>query len=154
MKKILLILLFFATFTYSQFKEQPVKPENIKSVMVNSYPSNFLLGFINPNNLQMNHSFSMSYSSFGSQGVSLGVYTNSISYAFNKELNLEVDASFVNSPYSSFGEKHAKKLKRYLFKQGSAQLPSQRGFHHYFQISRRPLEQLQPVRVLLFPVWI
>jgi hypothetical protein len=52
----------------------------------------------------------MSYSSFGENGVALGVYTNNMSYKFSENLNVEADISFVNSPYSSFGETHSKQI--------------------------------------------
>ncbi|HSP89036.1 MAG TPA: hypothetical protein VLN45_12945, partial [Ignavibacteriaceae bacterium] len=46
----------------------------------------------------------MSYSSFGNNGVALGVYTNSMLYNFSDNLNIQTDISFVNSPYSTLGQ--------------------------------------------------
>jgi hypothetical protein len=52
----------------------------------------------------MNHQLSMSYSAFGSNGVALGVYTNSMLYNFSDNLNIQTDISLVNSPYSTLGQ--------------------------------------------------
>jgi len=48
--------------------------------------------------------YSLSYSSFGSNGVALGVYTNSMQYQFSDKLNVQLDASLVHSPYSTLGK--------------------------------------------------
>jgi hypothetical protein len=46
----------------------------------------------------------MSYSAFGSNGIALGVYTNSMLYNFTDNLNIQADISLVNSPYSTLGQ--------------------------------------------------
>jgi hypothetical protein len=84
MKNILYILLLLSTISFAQFKSDLDKPVDIKGGIVNNSPSSFLLGFINPQNFQMNHSVSMSYSSFGGEGMALGVYTNNMSYKFSE----------------------------------------------------------------------
>lgn len=110
MKKIILILIVFNLSLLAQFREDANKKVDIKSGITNYSPSSLLLGFINPQNFQMNHSFNMSYTSFGGEGLALGIYTNSMSYQFAENLNIEADISFVNSPYSSLGEEHSKQL--------------------------------------------
>ena len=95
---------FFSSILFGQFKEDLNKKVDIRQGIISQQPSTSLFNsFFNPNNFNMSHSVSMSYTAFGSQGVALGVYTNSMSYQFNENLNVEVDASLVNSPYSSFG---------------------------------------------------
>ncbi len=112
MKKILpiLFLLLISSQIFGQFKDEMDTKISIRNGIGNNSQSSLFTGFFNPNNFQMNHSFSMSYSAFGNQGLALGVYTNSMSYKFTENLNVEVDASFVNSPYSSYGREHAKSL--------------------------------------------
>lgn len=105
MKKSLIILLFiFTSVINAQFKDQMSKTTDIKSGFVKETASSFFLGFFNPNNFNMNHSFSLSYSAFGGGGMALGVYTNSMSYKFNDQLDIQADVSLVNSPYNSFGK--------------------------------------------------
>ena len=104
MKKLIILLIFAANLSFAQFKGELDEPVDIKGGITNYNPSSFLLGFINPQNFQMNHSLNMSYSAFGSHGVGMSMYTNSMSYKFNDELNIEVDASIVNTPYNTLGD--------------------------------------------------
>ncbi len=111
MKKILLIILLgFAGIINAQFKSELNNPLNIKGSIIKNNTSSFILGFINPKNFTMRQSINMSFTSFGNQGITLGVYTNSISYKFNDKLNIEVDASLITSPYSSFGRKFSQQI--------------------------------------------
>jgi len=104
MKKYLIILTTLISISVSaQFKDtgfETEKPEN--GIIDNS--SNSILGFINPANFTMRHSLGLSYSTMGSYGgTSIATYTNSMMYKFSDNMNLQLDASIVASPYSSFG---------------------------------------------------
>ncbi|HUX61622.1 MAG TPA: hypothetical protein VMV32_09960 [Ignavibacteriaceae bacterium] len=106
MKKIILILFVGLTMTaFAQFKDSGAPAPNVMDGMINTNNNNTsLFGFLGSNNFQMKQSYSMSYSSFAGQGLALGVYTNNMSYQFNKNLNLELEASVVNAPYSTLGK--------------------------------------------------
>jgi hypothetical protein len=106
MKKLVLILrLGIYSSVFAQYKDPGFPTENVKDGIIdNSYSSGNLFGFLNSENFQMNHQFSMSYSSFGGNGIALGVYTNSMLYSFAENLNVQADVSFVNSPYSTLGQ--------------------------------------------------
>lgn len=112
MKKVL--ILFLSVFTisaFAQFRDSGFPENNIRDGIVSNSNSNLLFGFINPDNFSMHHSFSLSYSALGNgQGLSLGVYTNSMMYKFAHNLNVQLDASFVTSPYSSFGKDFQKDI--------------------------------------------
>jgi hypothetical protein len=111
MKKYLFILVFIcASFINAQFKDPVFPTESPKDGIVDNN-SNLVLGFINPSNFSMHHSFGMSYSTFAGQGVSLATYTNSMMYKFSEDMNLQVDASFVTSPYSSLGKDFQKSIQ-------------------------------------------
>lgn len=111
MKRSLFITLFLISgVIFGQFKGQENQQPSILNGITNNNPSSLLLGFINPDNLQIHHSLSMSYTSMGNQGVALGVYTGSLDYKFNDKLDLHVAASVVNSPYSSYGQEHANQI--------------------------------------------
>ncbi len=110
LKKIFIILLIISSISFSQFKDGDKNSPTIRSGIVNYSPSGFLSNIFNPNNFVMNHSVGMSYSSFGGNGVALSTYTNSMAYRFSNNLNVEVDASLVVSPYSSYGEQHQKSI--------------------------------------------
>ena len=106
MKKILFLLFIASGIITAQFKDSDDQTVNIKDGITNYQPSSLFLNFFNPQNFSMRHSVSMSYSAMGNQGVALGTYTNSMAYQFSEDFNIEVDASIVTSPYSSFGKEH------------------------------------------------
>ncbi len=95
---------------YAQFREQTEKPVDIKGKIINNQPSSSFLHFLDSENFQMHHSVGMSYSSFGKNGVMLGTYTNSMFFKILDNLDVRIDASFVTSPYSTFGEKFSKDI--------------------------------------------
>ena len=66
--------------------------------------------FLNSDDFIMRHSFSMSYSSFAGQGVSLTTYTNSMFYRLMSNFNVQLDVSVMYSPYSTFGDQFQKDI--------------------------------------------
>lgn len=104
MKKYLLSILILLSISVSaQFKDPVFETEKPKDGIMNNN-SNSLFGFINPDNFSMHHSIGLSYSTFGNYGTSLATYTNSMMYKFSDDMNVQLDASFVTSPYSSLGK--------------------------------------------------
>lgn len=110
LKKILFILLFLSSISFSQFKDGDKNAPTIHDGLSGYSSSGFLSSIFNPNNFQMNQSVSMSYSAFSGNGVALSTYTNSMAYRFSNNFNIQVDASLVVSPYSSFGREHQKAI--------------------------------------------
>ncbi len=104
MKRLVLTLFVLISISAAaQFKEPPFKTETPKDGITSKTP-NMFLGFINMDNFSMHHSFGLSYSTFGGNGVSLATYTNSMMYRFSDFMSLQLDASIVTSPYNSFGK--------------------------------------------------
>ncbi|MFZ2323149.1 MAG: hypothetical protein WAV89_05560 [Ignavibacteriaceae bacterium] len=104
MKTYILIALFLVSVSVNaQFKDQGLTQESPSDGIINKSSGSFL-GFINPENFSMHHSFGLSYSTFAGQGVSLATYTNSMMYKFSDNMNVQLDASFITSPYSSLGK--------------------------------------------------
>ena len=111
MKKLLTLIFFISSISiFGQFKGDDRKPIDIRSGILNQDPSGSLFSFIDFSKFSMNHSFGMSYSAFGNNGVALGVYTNHLAYNFSEKLNVEVDASIVNSPYNTLGDNFTKSI--------------------------------------------
>ncbi len=91
----------------SQFKAQ--ETHSVSGGIMRSDDSGTLLGFFNPNQFQMHHSFSLSYQTMGGQGLSLGTYTNSMMYNLDTNLRARADISMSFSPYNNvtgFGNKN------------------------------------------------
>jgi len=106
MKKLLLLIVifFYSSFSFGQFKDDQSNTIDIRKGILNDNPIGSLFSFIDPSKFSMGHSFEMSYSASGDNGLAMGVYTNHLAYEFNEKLNIEVDASLVNSPYNTFGD--------------------------------------------------
>lgn len=109
MKKLILVLVVFATTLNAQFKDQPSNYD-IKSGIIKNYSSS-LFKFFNSDNFRMNHTFDISYQTFGAAGsLALTTYTNSMFFKINDQLNIQADISLVNSPYNSFGKEFSNKI--------------------------------------------
>jgi len=110
LKKIVIILvLLSASCHFAQFRDTGIEPKSVKDGIVTEN-SNMLFGFLNSNDFIMRHSFSMSYSSFAGQGVSLTTYTNSMFYRLMSNMNVQLDVSVMYSPYSTFGDQFQKDI--------------------------------------------
>lgn len=101
MKKLALTAVILALVTgisFSQFKEIPSKTKTkLKS------GSGMILGFINPKNFSISHSFGMSVMTGGNTSVSLASYTATMNYKILKNMNLSADVTMQYSPYASIG---------------------------------------------------
>ena len=110
MKNILLVMiLILTTRTFAQFKDSGFETNSVKEGIV-SENSNSLFGFLNSDDFIMRHSFSLNYSTFAGQGMSLTSYTNSMFYRLMNNLNVQLDVSVMYSPYSTLGEQFQKDI--------------------------------------------
>ena len=110
------VIVFFVLLGFSvvnaQYKSDLDKTMDIRSSILNSGGgSNFLSNLFSPENFQMHQSVSMSYSALGGgQGMALGVYTNNMFFKVADNMNFQIAASVVNSPYNSFGNNFTKSI--------------------------------------------
>ncbi|MFI5211529.1 MAG: hypothetical protein ACHQIH_01490 [Ignavibacteria bacterium] len=103
MKKLALLGLTIAlvtNFSFSQYKDIPIET---KSKIKSGSSSGLILGFINPKNFSLSHSFNMSVMTGGNSSVSLASYTATLSYKVLKNMNLSADVTMQYSPYASIG---------------------------------------------------
>jgi hypothetical protein len=96
-----LLVLIVATATNAQFKSQVDRESRAASGLLQQSEPSLLLGWFNPEKFHMSHSLSFSYMTMGGQGLSLGTYTNSMTYEFAENLNARADVSMSYSPFSS-----------------------------------------------------
>jgi hypothetical protein len=106
---LLVIILLSATVTFAQFRDSGFETNSVKEGIVTEN-SNSLFGFLNSDDFIMRHSFSLNYSTFGGQGMSLTSYTNSMFYRLMNNLNVQLDVSVMYSPYSTLGEQFQKDI--------------------------------------------
>ena len=65
----------------------------------------FLSKLFNPSVFQMSHSFEMSAGSFGGQGFSMGMYTNTMAWQFSDKLAARVDVAMAYSPQNQMAQR-------------------------------------------------
>ncbi len=150
MKKIVAIILLSSIITLGQFKGDESKPLDIRSGVLSENPISSLFSFINPNNFSMNHSFGMSYSSFGNNGMALGVYTNHIAYKFSDELDFQLDASFVNTPYNTLGDSFTKSINGFYIDRAQINYRPSDDFNISLQFSNSPMNYYNSYRYSRF----
>ncbi|REL29061.1 hypothetical protein DYD21_14450 [Rhodohalobacter sp. SW132] len=57
--------------------------------------------WMNALNMTMNHSYSMTFSSFGGQMQNINAYTNSMLFDISERMDAQVDVSFLHSPFGN-----------------------------------------------------
>lgn len=86
----------------AQFKPKAADQPKVSDSFIQPQSANDWFNLFNPNNLQMRHSYSASYTASDGMGIALQRYTNTLSYQFLPNLDAHVDLSLQNSPYSTF----------------------------------------------------
>jgi hypothetical protein len=102
LKLLVILFLILPIASFGQLKKDVSKP-NISNTLNTAAYANGLLGFLDPSRLTMQHSFSMSYMSFGGGGMMVNTYMNTLNYQFSDKLFLTTNLGIMNSPYNSFG---------------------------------------------------
>lgn len=104
MKKLVAFFILGFIFTaYGQYKDSGFPTHTVRDGILNPQSGN-LFGFLGSENFSMQHSFGLQYSTFGSQSLALGMYTNSMMYKFSDKLNVQADVSIIQTPYSTLGK--------------------------------------------------
>lgn len=118
MKRLIAVLIVFiisSNFSFAQFKGDDNKnPNSLKPY--NKSSNNLILGFINPNNFTMNHSFNVSMMTTGYGNVSLTSYINTMNYRISDRFNLSADVKMQYSPFASsnLGQSYTNALQNNL----------------------------------------
>lgn len=102
-KALAVLVLCVSVPLVAQFKEKAGSRPSVGESLVRQQNSNLLFGWFDPSRFSMHQSYSLSYMSIGGQGLSLGVYTNSMYYKISGPLDVQFDVSLQHSPFSSFG---------------------------------------------------
>ena len=111
MKKTIVLMIFlFTAAAFGQFKETGLSNSSVYDGILKTQ-SNYLFGFLNPDNFKMQNSVAMSYATSGGQSLALNTFTNSLFYKFSNNLNVQLSTSLVMSPYSSLGSSFQNNIK-------------------------------------------
>lgn len=100
---VLALALFVAAPAQAQLRaELPTGPTSV-AVFEQPNTGSFLDRYVNAETFKISHSYELSYSSFGSEGVGLGVYTTSFRFQPTDRLAARVDLGVAHSPFGSEG---------------------------------------------------
>ncbi|HEY4611753.1 MAG TPA: hypothetical protein VII11_02090 [Bacteroidota bacterium] len=99
----LLAMLVVGSVAVAQLKSKIDAPSPVSESLMRGASSDFFFGLFDPSKFSMHHNFSLSYTSFAGQGLSLGSYTSNLMYKFSDVFDVQADVSLMYSPYSSFG---------------------------------------------------
>ena len=116
MRKVLVVfmILILTLPAFSQMKQNTKMP-SFSDVGIRPN-SNVILGFLNPDRLSMNHTFSMSYMSMGNAGgMMVNSYMNTINYQISNPLFLRLNLGIMNVPYNSFNNSNNPALSNTQF---------------------------------------
>ena len=86
---------------------------------------------------RMGHSYEMSFSSFGGNSSSLGMYTNSLMWQFNQKLAARVDVSVAHSPFGGASSFQDQNPRVFLRNAEIAYRPSE-NLRFHFQVRQSP----------------
>jgi len=97
---LIILFLFTAGISFGQLREQQSKSSDYTGNVIKKAPSEGSnLG--NLFNMTMNHSYSMTFGSFGGQALNLNAYTNTMHFYFSDRLTGRVDLSLLHSPFGN-----------------------------------------------------
>lgn len=138
MKKVLLVLFVFSLTALAQFKEPGFPAATPTDGIYSKSNSSGLFGFLNSENFQMRHSYNMSFSTMGNHSAAVGMYTNSMFYKFSKELNAQMDVSFVHSPYNNLGQAFQNSMNNLYISRAAVNYQPSKDFLISIQYQRLP----------------
>jgi len=95
------IMLCAVSLTEAQLREDLSNGSDYSGVITYEQQPSSPGNWMNMLNMTMNHSYSMTFSSFGGQMQNLNAYTNSMLFDISDNLNARVDVSFLHSPFGN-----------------------------------------------------
>jgi len=128
----------------AQWKTQPQDKVPVGESLMRTDGDGLLFGWFDPSRFSMGHTYSLSYTTMGGKGYSLGEYTNSMRYQISDPLSIRLDLSLSHSPFDSYGGKLGQELSG--FRISRAELNYQPSKNTFLQIQFR---QLPPSQYLM-----
>jgi hypothetical protein len=136
-----------------QFRSQPEARSSVAETLIRQDDGGLLFGWFDPNRLTIRNSYSLSYTTSGGKGYSLGELSSSLAYQISNPLSVQFDFSLMHSPFNNLGGNFAKDIagvyftraelnyrpsKNLLFQIQYRQLPSMYWLNNYDRFSVMP----------------
>lgn len=101
--RIAIVIFIGGSFTFAQFKSQPESIPSVTESIIRQDDGGLLFGWFDPSRLTMHNSYSLSYTTSGGKGFSLGTLTSSLGYQISDPLSVQFDVSLMHSPFNNIG---------------------------------------------------
>jgi len=135
--KMAMMLLICSVIAVSQFRSQPEARSSAGGSLLRPDDGGLLFGWFDPSRLTFHNSYSLSYTTSGGRGYSLGELTSNIAYQISNPLSVQFDVSLMHSPFNNLGGNFANNISGiYLTRAELNYRPSKNMF---FQIQYRQL---------------
>ncbi len=108
--KTVLAVAIVSVTTVGQFRSQPEARSSVAESLIRQDNGGLLFGWFDPSRFTMHNSYSLSYTTFGGEGFSLGTLTSSLAYQISDPLSLQFDVSLMHSPFNNFGGRFANNI--------------------------------------------
>jgi len=106
-----MLVLALVNFTAAgQFRSQPEARFSVTESIIRQDGGGLLFGWFDPSRLTVRNNYTLSYTTSGGKGFSLGTLTSSLAYQISNPLSVMLDISLVHSPYSNLGGNFAKNI--------------------------------------------
>jgi hypothetical protein len=133
------ILLCAVSLSEAQLREDLSHGSDYSGVITHEQRPSSPGNWMNMLNMTMNHSYSMSFSSFGGQMQNLNAYTNSMLFDISNKLNAQVDLSFLHSPFgNSFMGDNSSLGSRIIVESARLDYKLSENTHISLEFSQRP----------------
>jgi hypothetical protein len=135
-----IVLFVFSAIGFGQFRSQPEARSSAGESLLRPDDGGLLFGWFDPSRLTMHNSYSLSYTTSGGKGYSLGALTSNLAYQISDPLSVQFDVSLLHSPYNNLGGNFANNLSGiYLTRAELNYRPSKNLF---FQVQYRQLPSM------------
>lgn len=108
--KVAAVLIIISTVSTAQFKSQPEVKPSVSESLIRPDGGSLLFGWFDPSRFTMHNSYSLSYTTSGDKGFSLGTLTSSLAYQISDPLSVEFDLSLMHSPFNNLGNNFSKNI--------------------------------------------
>jgi hypothetical protein len=104
------VLIVVSFMVVGQFRSQPEARSSVTESMIRQDDGGLLFGWFDPSRFTISNSYSLSYTTSGGRGFSLGTLTSSLAYQISNPLSVQFDVSLMHSPYNNLGGNFAKDI--------------------------------------------
>lgn len=96
---VIALIIFSASVSQAQFKKNEMKRSDYTGNVIKKEDPSTGANLGNLFNMEMSHSYSVSFGTMGGQVMNMNAYTNSMNFFFNEDLRGQVNVSLLHSPF-------------------------------------------------------